>query len=91
MEFVHGRLYLASRLVNLAKKLVNGFHRRPRSRLKGPTTFHKAPQVVRDMGLPIRSRGALFVVDPCVNDISFILEVGEGWGLGDTLEYQQCE
>ena len=55
---------------------------------KGPTAFHKVPQVVRDMG---RSRGVPSVVDLPVNDLSPTIEVGPGWGLCDKFEYQQCE
>ena len=91
MEFVHGRLYFASRLVNVAKKLMNCFHRGPRFRLKGPTTSHKGPQTVLDMKLPIRSRGAHFLFDPLVNNVGFMTEVGEGRSLCDEFKYQQCE
>ena len=43
------------------------------------------------MVLPIRSRGGLFLADSLVNNFGVTIEVGEGRGLRDTFEYQQCE
>ena len=91
MEFIHRGLHFASPLVNPAKKPVNFCHWRSPFGHKGPTTFHKVPQIVRDMVLPIWSRGGLPLIDPLVNDFGFTLEVGEGRGFRDTLKYQQCE
>ena len=84
-------LCFASRLVNPAKKHVNRFHRGSRFGHEGPTFFHNVPQIVRDVVLPIWSRGGLFLIDPLVNNFGFTIEVGEGPGLRDTFEYQQCE
>ena len=91
MELVHGHLHFASRSINPAKKPVNFFHRGSRFGLKGPTPFHKAPQIVRDMVRPIWSKGALSLADPRMDDLSITRDVGKGWSFRDTFEYQQCE
>ena len=84
-------LHFASRSINLAKKPVNFFHRGSPFGRKGPTPFHKAPQIVRDMVRPIWSKGAPSLADPRMDDLGITRDVGKGWSLCDTFEYQQCE
>jgi hypothetical protein len=56
----------------------------------GPTTVHKVPQIVRD-ALANRSRGTLFLVDPCVSDRSIARDFRKRGSFRDAFEYQQRE